>query len=75
MGMVLSRLGHLGRLVWHIPTSMNLAFRGTGDYAVFGGGGTEGGVKSIDGAFEHRGVLAGVCDLHDDDSADRGWNI
>ncbi len=61
VGMVLSRLGHLGRLVWHIPTSTNLAFRELGITLFLAAVGLKAGEKFFATVLSSTGVYWLAC--------------
>ncbi|HQX50431.1 MAG TPA: putative transporter [Planctomycetaceae bacterium] len=64
IALVLSRLGHIGRLVWHMPVSTNVAFREFGISFFFAAVGLSAGTKFFATVFSVIGLkwlLAGVC--------------
>ena len=64
VALVLSRIGHIRRLVWHMPVSTNLAFREFGIAFFFAAVGLSAGIKFFATVFSAIGLqwlLAGVC--------------
>jgi len=64
VALLLSRLGHVGRLVWHMPANTNLAFREFGIALFFAAVGLSAGEKFFHTVFSTTGLgwlLAGVC--------------
>jgi AspT/YidE/YbjL antiporter-like protein len=64
VALVLSRVGHIGRQVWYMPTNTNLAFREFGISLFFAAVGLNAGAKFFATVFSATGLqwlLAGVC--------------
>lgn len=57
LAIVLSRIGHLGRLVWHMPANANLAFRELGLTLFLACVGLEAGEKFFSIIFTRTGLL------------------
>jgi putative transport protein len=63
MGIALSRLGHLGRLVWHVPLNANIAFRELGITLFLAAVGLKAGEKFFATVFTRTGLLWLCCAL------------
>lgn len=64
VALLLSRLGHVGRLVWHMPANTNLAFREFGIALFFAAVGLQAGEKFFQTVFSPAGLtwlLVGLC--------------
>ncbi len=64
VALILGRVGRIGRQVWHMPTSTNLAFREFGIALFFAAVGLKAGAQFFATVFSATGVqwlLAGVC--------------
>jgi len=61
LGIVLSRLGHVGRVVWHMPKMVNLAFRELGITLFLAAVGLKAGEKFFATAFSSTGLLWLLC--------------
>jgi putative transport protein len=61
LGIVLSRLGHVGNLVWHVPHNANIAFRELGITLFLAAVGLIAGQKFFHSAFSRAGVLWVIC--------------
>jgi putative transport protein len=60
-GIVLSCLGHIGRVVWHMPKMVNLAFRELGITLFLAAVGLKAGEKFFETAFSSTGLLWLAC--------------
>jgi putative transport protein len=56
VALVLGRIGHVGRLVWHMPSGANLAFRDFGIALFFAAVGLDAGAKFFAIAFSAAGL-------------------
>jgi putative transport protein len=63
VGIVLSRLGHVRNLVWHMPTSANLAFRELGITLFLAAVGLTAGEKFFSTVWSATGLLWLLCAL------------
>src|SRR6185369_4200051 len=63
LGIILSRLGHIRRLVWYIPLNANLAFRELGITLFLAAVGLKAGEKFFATVFSSVGLLWLVCAL------------
>jgi putative transport protein len=63
LGIVLSRLGHVGRVVWHMPKVVNLAFRELGITLFLAAVGLKAGEKFFATVFSNTGLIWLVCAL------------
>jgi putative transport protein len=63
VGIVLSRLGHVRNLVWHMPTSANLAFRELGITMFLAAVGLTAGEKFFSTVWSATGLLWLLCAL------------
>lgn len=64
VALILGRVGHIGRQVWHMPVNTNLAFREFGIVLFFATVGLDAGATFFATAFSATGLqwlLAGVC--------------
>ena len=64
VAILLSRIGRIGRVVFHMPVNSNLAFREFGIALFFASVGLSSGAKFFETAFSHAGLvwlLAGLC--------------
>lgn len=64
VALVLGRVGRIGRQVWHMPTSTNLAFREFGIALFFAAVGLKAGAQFFETVFSATGIqwlMAGVC--------------
>jgi putative transport protein len=64
VAILVSRLGRIGPLVWHMPLNTNLAFREFGIALFFASVGLMAGPRFFDTVFSARGLLwsaAGIC--------------
>jgi putative transport protein len=61
LGIVLSRLGHIGNLVWHVPHNANMAFRELGITLFLAAVGLIAGEKFFASVFSHTGLLWLCC--------------
>jgi putative transport protein len=61
LGIVLSRLGHLGNLVWHVPHNANIAFRELGITLFLAAVGLIAGEKFFASVFSRTGLLWLCC--------------
>jgi putative transport protein len=64
VGLILGRIGRIGRQVWHMPVNTNLAFREFGIALFFAAVGLQAGGKFFETAFSSLGqqwLLAGLC--------------
>jgi putative transport protein len=64
VALILGRIGHIGRQVWHMPINTNLAFREFGIVLFFAAVGLQAGAKFFATAFSAIGLrwaLAGLC--------------
>ncbi len=64
VALVLGRIGHIRRQVWHMPTNTNLAFREFGIALFFAAVGLSAGAKFFATVFSAAGLqwlLAGIC--------------
>jgi len=64
VALVLGRIGHIGRLVFHMPKNVNLAFREFGIALFFAAVGLAAGPKFLSSVFSSTGLLwlaAGLC--------------
>jgi putative transport protein len=64
VALLLGRVGHIGRLVWHMPENTNLAFREFGIALFFAAVGLSAGAKFFATVFSATGMewlLAGAC--------------
>jgi putative transport protein len=61
LGIVLSRLGHIGNLVWHVPHNANIAFRELGITLFLAAVGLIAGEKFFASVFSHTGMLWLIC--------------
>ena len=61
LGIVLSRLGHIGNLVWHVPHNANIAFRELGITLFLAAVGLIAGEKFFASVFSRTGLLWLCC--------------
>lgn len=64
VALLLGRFGHIGRMVWHMPVSSNLAFREFGIALFFAAVGLHAGTQFFATVFSMLGIqwlLAGIC--------------
>src|SRR6185369_6737703 len=61
LGIVLSRLGHIGNLIWHVPHNANIAFRELGITLFLAAVGLIAGEKFFASVFSRAGVLWLSC--------------
>jgi putative transport protein len=64
VALILARVGHIGRQVWHMPINTNLAFREFGIALFFAAVGLSAGAKFFETVFSPTGIqwlVAGVC--------------
>lgn len=63
MGILLSRLGHIRGLIWHMPLSANLAFREMGITLFLAAVGLKAGEKFFATVFTQTGVIWLLCGI------------
>lgn len=61
LGIVLSRLGHIGNLIWHVPHNANIAFRELGITLFLAAVGLIAGEKFFASVFSSTGLLWLCC--------------
>ncbi|RBP38046.1 putative transport protein [Roseimicrobium gellanilyticum] len=64
VALILARVGHIGRQVWHMPINTNLAFREFGIALFFAAVGLSAGAKFFETVFSATGIqwlVAGAC--------------
>jgi putative transport protein len=61
LAILLSRLGHVGRLVWHMPLNANLAFRELGITLFLSCVGLKAGEKFFSTVFTETGLIWALC--------------
>ena len=61
LGIILSRLGHIGRLIWHVPHNANLAFRELGITLFLAAVGLIAGERFFESVFSRNGLMWLLC--------------